>query len=97
MKELIVNILLGLSVLVWLSCIVVHLSIQLHYSVHKEGFFGRFLLQQFTLKSNYFSIPKEMTPKDRTLFLFSFMGIFIFFLPGGYFLGSLLHRYLINI
>jgi len=50
-------------------------------------FFGSF-------KFDYTAGSEDMSRTDRLLYIFSFIGIFVFFMPGGYFVGSLLHDYL---
>jgi hypothetical protein len=92
MNGLFFNILLAIAALCWIACIFVYLSIQLHYSTRKEGFAGRLFLS--SLKLDYTSVTKEMTPRDRKLYILCFVGIWVLFLPGGYFIGSILHWYL---
>lgn len=92
MIELITNIVLMTCAIMWVSCILVNISIQHHYSVRKDGFLMRMLIGAF--KFDYTSIADEMTPRDKKIYLLTFIGIFIFFLPGGYFVGSILHNYL---
>jgi hypothetical protein len=92
MKETIVNILLALSALIWVSCILIYLSLQLHYTRRQSGFLKKMLLG--SLKLDYTAGSEDMSRTDRRLYIFSFIGIFVFFLPGGYFIGFFLHKYL---
>jgi hypothetical protein len=94
MKEMIINILLALSALLWIACILIYLSLQLHYTRQNAGFLKKSLFGSF--KFDYTAGSEDMSRTDRHLYVFSFIGIFIFFLPGGYFIGSLLHKYLEN-
>ena len=86
------DILLAISALIWITCIFVNLSLRLHYSLRKEGFFERLFFT--SLKLDYTSVTKVMDAKDRKLYLLTLVGFWLFFLPGGYFVGSLLHNYL---
>jgi len=92
MKEVWINSLLAIAAIGWIGCILVNLSLQLHYSVRTKGFLRRLFLT--SMKMDYASIPEEMTPKDRRLYLLTFIGMFVLFLPSGYFIGSILHRFL---
>ena len=91
----IIDIALAASAIVWVACILICLSMQLHYSRVKDGFLKRLLIT--SAKMDYTSIADEMTTRDKRIYLASFVGIFVFFLPGAYFLGSLLHDYLNSI
>jgi hypothetical protein len=92
MKEILIDSLSGMAATGWIGCVFVNLSLQLHYSVRKEGFFRRLFFA--SMKMDYTSVPEEMTPKDRRLYLLTFIGMFVLFLPGGYFVGSILNRFL---
>jgi hypothetical protein len=92
MKEIAVSCVLALCAMAWLACVFVNLSIKLHYSIRKEGFFRSLFLK--SLKFDYTSITEQMTPLDKKLYLLTFIGMFVLFLPGGYFVGTMLHRYL---
>jgi len=92
MKPIIVNILLALSALLWIASMLIYLSLQLHYSRRQAGFLKKIFFGSF--KFDYTAGSEDMSRTDRLLYIFSFIGIFVFFMPGGYFVGSLLHDYL---
>ncbi len=94
MKQILINILLVLSALIWIACILIHLSLQLHYTRRQSGFLKKMFLG--SLKFDYTAGSEDMSRKDRLLYKLSFVGMFVFFLPGGYFIGSLFHKYLTN-
>jgi len=87
-----IQILLIISSVVWLGCVLVNLSIQPHYTVRKDDFLWKMFLR--CLKMDYTSISEQMSPKDRRLYLLTFVGIFVFVFPPAYFLSSVFHRYL---
>jgi hypothetical protein len=92
MKETIVNILLALSTLIWVVCILVYLSLQLHYTRRQNGFLKKSFLG--SLKLDYTAGSEDMSRLDKRLYIYSFIGMIVFFIPGGYFISSLLHKYL---
>ena len=92
MDGIIIDSLLGLSAAAWLACVFVNLSIQLHYSVRSKGFLGG--LFRNSLKGDYTSVADKMSSKDRMLYLLTLIGIVLFFLPGGHFIGTLVYAFL---
>jgi len=92
MNEMLIDSCLAIAAIAWIVCILVNLSLQLHYSVRKEGFFSKLFFN--CMKMDYTSVAEEMSAWDRRLYLLTLIGSFVLFLPGGYFIGSILHRFL---
>ncbi|PLY07718.1 MAG: hypothetical protein C0624_03430 [Desulfuromonas sp.] len=88
----IADILLALSAVTWVACILVNLSIQLRYISRADGFL--FSLFVGSLKFDYTSITRRMSSRDAKLYLFSFMGVFLLFIPGADYIGSVVRKYL---
>jgi len=78
--------------IMWVSCILINVAIQLYYTIHKDGFLLRLFIGAF--KFDYTAIADEMTPMHRILYLLTLIGMVVFFFPGGYFVGSILKNYL---
>jgi len=89
MNQLFINIVLFICAVICVTCICINISIYLYYVITKDGF-----LRRSFMTFDYVSLTDEMTPRHRKLYLVTLIGMFIFFIPGGYFIGSILHKYL---
>ncbi len=92
MNSLYVYLLLVLSAVAWIACILINLTIVLHYSRRKEGFIQDLFLR--SLRFDYVGVVDRMSERDKRLYILTFVGIIILFFPTGYFLGSLFHQFI---
>ena len=87
---MIIQIILAICSILWVMCLLANLSIHLHYLRKDGGHFGKSALS--AMKFDYTSISEDMSKRDKKIYLLSFIGIIIFFFPGAYFIGSIIHE-----